>query len=107
MTATHNVYVTTVAVYLVCGAQSCQVAIAWQPSSDPVKADVQSNSAADMPGYRHATPTHQVMHMVNVQQQLYPAGQLSLHPESQLQNDSPGWFRYTWAAYKVRLWCCT
>jgi hypothetical protein len=80
------------------------VAIAWQPGSDAGDTAAHSVSAAAMQGCQHATAPHQVMHIANVQQQLYPSGRLLLHPDSQLGEESPGWFRYILAAYKVRLY---
>ncbi|WIA29079.1 hypothetical protein OEZ86_011590 [Tetradesmus obliquus] len=78
--------------------QSCHAAIAWEPR----RAGVQTAIGADSTHCQH-TQQQQVMRIANVQQPLYPSGQLELHPSSQLAPDSPGWFRYILAAYKG---CC-
>lgn len=78
--------------------QSCHAAIAWEPR----RAGVQTAIGADSTDCQH-TQQQQVMRIANVQQPLYPSGQLELHPSSQLAPDSPGWFGYILAAYKVSL----
>eukprot|EP00882_Tetradesmus_deserticola_P023663 GHRQ01025767.1.p2 GENE.GHRQ01025767.1~~GHRQ01025767.1.p2 ORF type:complete len:131 (+),score=28.18 GHRQ01025767.1:704-1096(+) len=81
--------------------QCCCVAVAWQPSSNLDTPSKHVGSATSLQGCQHAQQ-QQVMHIANVQHQLYPAGQLPLHPDSQLEDGNPGWFKYILAAYKVR-----